>query len=267
MPVINEKTIPDGYSGTAETIKEMWKLVNKESKDQHLRNIARKITENVTAKDYFGEAKSLFNFVKGRTKFVRDPEGAERIADPFVTITEKSGDCDDHAILLGSLAKSIGFPVRFVTISSIRPGFFNHVYAEVFVPRLGWLPADTTEPESYLGWDPKPYFSKQVWNDPTGNSGGVSMNRVNGLGDWITDAINTYGTQAVDKVVSNFVSKYTAPKQAVALAPTPTTPIVPKIPTAPEPVKILGLSPLVFAGITVGTVVVIGGTIYFITRE
>lgn len=168
MAIINERTIPDGYAGTTKIIEEMWNLVNRDYKDFHLISIARKIIANVPEKDYFGEANALFEFVKRRTRFTRDPDRAELIEDPFVILQQKAGDCDGHAILLGSLAKAVGFPIRFVTISSIRPGFFNHVYAEVYVPNKGWLPADTTEKkQSYLGWDPKPYFTKQVWNDPT----------------------------------------------------------------------------------------------------
>lgn len=276
--MINELTIPCGYVGTEKTIREMWKLVNTDFKAESLRNIAVEVVRNVPPKDYFGEADALFRFVKGTIKYQRDPEGAERIADSFVTLQDRVGDCDDHAILLASMAKSIGLPVRFATLNSRMPDdplVFNHVYAEIGFDDvetgedgIKWLAADTTEPESYLGWNPEPYYFKKIWDDPLNHnitegaymgyrmSGRVALPyRTDGMGSWYTDIVNKFGTAAVEKAVA----KVTGTKKPAAPSP-------PSLPPPPAKKKILGLSVPVFIGGVVG-VTTLGIITYLILRK
>lgn len=155
----------------------MWGLVNKNYLDPHLRNIAMAIIRNVPGKDYLGEANAIFEYVKRGIVYRRDPEGAEWISDPFVTLNDKLGDCDDHAILVSALSKAVGLPARFVTVKTINPDVYNHVFAGIFVNGK-WLAADTTEDKSYLGWHPVAQYGEKIWNDPlskTTTEGGYDM--------------------------------------------------------------------------------------------
>jgi len=174
---ISELKIPEGWKGTKITIAEMWKLVNKNYLNRRLRNIAMDIVSPAKGHDYLGEADAIFRFVKGYITYRRDPDGAEWISDPFITLNDRLGDCDDQAILTATLAKSAGFPVRFVTVKTVDPDYYSHVFAEINVAGI-WLAADTTEPKSYLGWHPKSEYGEKTWGDPsykTVTEGGLSM--------------------------------------------------------------------------------------------
>lgn len=73
------------------------------------------------------------------------------------------GDCDEACTFLGAAARSIGFPVRIVT--SIGPGKrnFSHVYPEIQVDRLGWIPFDAVVfPRAGFGEEPRATF-RQRW--------------------------------------------------------------------------------------------------------
>lgn len=82
---------------------------------------------------------------------------------PNETLTSKSGDCDDQAILLISLSRIVGIPAYLQIGCIYRPDIVNesslawdghienfqnrigwHGWAMVFVPPWGWLPVDLT---------------------------------------------------------------------------------------------------------------------------
>lgn len=78
-----------------------------------------------------------------------------------------AGDCDCATVALGSLYESVGFPVRLVTIA--RPGvpagqLMDHIYPEVDIPRIGWIPADPVlHPRGSFG-DSPPASRKVIYS-------------------------------------------------------------------------------------------------------
>lgn len=89
-----------------------------------------------------------------RFRFVPDPKGVELLKSPAVMLNEwrqsgvASGDCDDAAILSGSLALAMGLRVRWVVLGFTPTGPFRHVFAEA---RDGsrWVDFDVTRPAQY----------------------------------------------------------------------------------------------------------------------
>jgi hypothetical protein len=69
---------------------------------------------------------SIFKEVNSRWKYVSDLKGAEYFAPPAESIDLMAGDCDDHAVLMAALIKSIGGEVRLVRTE-------GHVYPELKV--------------------------------------------------------------------------------------------------------------------------------------
>lgn len=69
---------------------------------------------------------SIFKEVNSRWKYVSDVKGAEYFAPPAESIELMAGDCDDHAVLMAALIKSIGGQVRLVRTE-------GHVYPELRV--------------------------------------------------------------------------------------------------------------------------------------
>lgn len=74
---------------------------------------------------------------------MRDVNTVETVQTPDKTLLDGSGDCDDQAVLLGSLLESIGHPARFLAVG-FQPGVFAHVLVE---GKIGarWVPLETTE--------------------------------------------------------------------------------------------------------------------------
>lgn len=185
---ISRLTIPEGKKGTKITVAQMWNLVNKNYNDRYLIGIATLIMTGVPAHDELGEANAIFNYVKKHIVWRRDPDGTEFVRDPFVTLMDKVGDCDCQAVLVASLAKAAGFPVRFTTVSTQNPEYWNHVFAEINVAGV-WLAADTTEEKSYLGWRPKAQYGEKIWDDPNSKiitEGGNAMAYIPTAGEQLT---------------------------------------------------------------------------------
>lgn len=70
------------------------------------------------------QAFSIFKEVNRRWKYVSDVKGAEYFAPPSESIDLMAGDCDDHAVLMAALIRSIGGNVRLVRTE-------GHVYPEM----------------------------------------------------------------------------------------------------------------------------------------
>jgi hypothetical protein len=100
----------------------------------------------------------LFDYVKRRARFRRDPVGTETLRSPFETLGLKPGtltpvaphgwaDCDDVAVLLAAVLLAMRerdprFSVRFVFARAVGAPEPTHVFIEAFHPRGGWVALD-----------------------------------------------------------------------------------------------------------------------------
>jgi len=155
----------DGWSGTVRTINQMRRLVDEGKRDTTVQFTARQIARKYDPKDYIGQARGVFQFVKDYIHYVRDPHDLELVHTPLYTLRARAGDCDDQAILFCALAEAIGFKCRFKTIKADPrfPTEFSHVYSEIDVPGHGWMPADTIVPRATLGWETKGNYESKTW--------------------------------------------------------------------------------------------------------
>jgi transglutaminase-like putative cysteine protease len=113
---------------------------------------ARDLVAGLAPKDWIGELRALFNFVRDRIRYVKDVRGLETLQTPPATLEVGQGDCDDKSTLLAALLESIGHPTRFVAAGFVQPGRYSHVYVE---SRAGsrWIALDATMPHD-AGWMP-----------------------------------------------------------------------------------------------------------------
>lgn len=153
------QAIPSGKSGVRETLRKMVKWVREYRVSPRVRQQALAIVGRVPQKRWIDEAEAVRRWVASNIRYTRDVAGVETLQTPDVTLRLRHGDCDDHAMLVAALLESIGAETRMVAIGA-EPGQFDHVYAEVLIPGMGWLSAETTEPVS-LGWVPE-YGSRMV---------------------------------------------------------------------------------------------------------
>ena len=164
MPVgrpipVQTTRLPGGDAGTAKTVGWMRRLIHQGSKSREIRETAANLAMRHSTDQ--GKIGSIFEFVRSKMKYVRDPLHQEMLAGTdyhMGTMAAEGyarGDCDDHTIMLGAMLESIGYPTR-ITTARMKPGAngsFDHVYLEVN-DRTGWVPLDPSNKQREAGEAP-----------------------------------------------------------------------------------------------------------------
>lgn len=138
-----------------------------------IRNLACRLAADAPAKDYFRQAKSIFDhLVKRQWKYVRDPVNQELVTTSPEALYKYvlagdgvgvgngigAGDCDDIAAGTGALLYSIGFPVRLATTAPVgvpAGNMFGHIFVQTQIPRVGWVTVDpVVYPKNGFGFTP-----------------------------------------------------------------------------------------------------------------
>lgn len=148
VPLFVRKT---AYPGIGGVMKAATELVAKYTGDERIRSLALTITRSVRRHSLTGQpdlrsadliAEVIYKWMVRNINYVRDPWNIERIQSPAVTLAQKAGDCDDHAILGAALLQSLGIQTGFRIIS--RTGrTYDHIFAVYHSPD-GWKSFDTT---------------------------------------------------------------------------------------------------------------------------
>ena len=141
----------DRYPGIDGVMQAATDLVEKYTGDERIRSKALAITRSIRRHPATGQpdlrdvdliADAIYTWMVRNINYVRDPWNIERIQSPDVTLRQKAGDCDDHAILGAALLQSLGIHTGFRLVS--RTGnAFDHIYA-VYQSPDGWKSFDTT---------------------------------------------------------------------------------------------------------------------------
>lgn len=163
--------IPGGDKGTRETLERMRNIVWRTIKDKKWGPFFRQLSIRITldagckTKDFKCEAKSLFEYVRDKVKWIRDVKGFETLQYPHRTLEFGGGDCDDLSILLATLAVAIGIPAAFKAIAAnpTRKSQFSHVY--VLLDPFGngkWVPADPTVKSASFGWESPVQYKEMI---------------------------------------------------------------------------------------------------------
>jgi len=95
-------------------------------------------------------AKALFKWLKENLRY--QTHAAEGVQPAALTLSLKTGDCDDLSFLYISMCRSVGIPARFIRgyLISDTPGVqaVAHAWVEVFIgPGIGvggWIPVETS---------------------------------------------------------------------------------------------------------------------------
>lgn len=140
-----------------ETVPYLLGLIVQGSRSLLVRQVAESVIRQVPSKDYVGELRALHDWVDTHVRFTRDPAGTERFvtADRTLQGIFTDGlaflDCDDYSILLGSMLKSVGFPVRVNVVGTKGP-WPHHVYVSA---KAG---------NRWYGLDPAARFHPRSWS-------------------------------------------------------------------------------------------------------
>ena len=111
-----------------------------------------------------GQMVAVFGWVKNNIEYRQDPDGYDEYRSSGRTIQARAGDCDDHAILTASLLSCLGFKTGARIVSPDQNGW--HIYTIVgaypFSNPTKVFPFDTTQPGSFVGWEPHPSQRKYM---------------------------------------------------------------------------------------------------------
>lgn len=145
------------------------------------RNLAASFAATAPPKNYLAQANAIYNGFLKRWRYVKDPLTREMVTrSPNASFRLVmagdgigvggglgAGDCDCATIALGSLYESVGFPVRLVTVANPRARkglLMDHIYPEVGIPKIGWIPTDPViHPKGGFG-DTPPYSRRVVYD-------------------------------------------------------------------------------------------------------
>src|SRR5277367_438602 len=150
-----------GHEGTVATLHHMARFVVRAAGDPGIRRQAEFIIRDCPGHDFQSEVCALFEWVRDKITYRKDPTGIERVSGPEGTLRYRVGDCDDKVVLLSSLLAVMGHEPRFAVISYGGRNW-NHVYVEARVNGK-WLALDPTEPRFEAG-DEAAYARKMVYN-------------------------------------------------------------------------------------------------------
>lgn len=149
-----------GVAGIDQTVGAMFAIIESAQRFSVVRDVARALDG----------APGVYEYVRERVKFVRDPNGLERLQAPNAmlrTIRETGsveGDCDDAAMLVAALVKAQGLrPVLILVARPSRtsPDRFGHVLAGYMVDPAGELTRENVVP-----MDPQERVPMNVWPRP-----------------------------------------------------------------------------------------------------
>lgn len=146
-------SLPPDAAGTHETLKIMAGLVKKFKRDPMIRDTAISLTAHLKPRDWTGQARALYEYVRDRIRYTRDVLGVETIQTPPVTMELEAGDCDDKSTLLATMLQAIGHPARFVATGYREPNQYSHVYVETLLGDR-WVPLDASTSRPF-GWEPR----------------------------------------------------------------------------------------------------------------
>ena len=174
--------LPKGYLGTRETIVNMKNLVDQAKKQESIIKLARKIVYKAPERDQRAEVDAIFRWVQQNVRFVNDPWGVETLTEPWHLINDEfpSEDCDGLSTLFNSLCAAAGYNTAFRTIKAERanPNEFTHVYSVVEINGK-WVPADPSQKDRPLGWEPPRHYGMKQWGYATGK---LTEKNLKGLG-------------------------------------------------------------------------------------
>lgn len=176
------KNIADGEKGIDQTIKEMWRLVNRDAKDNYVREIASSLKKD-NAHD---TARAVFDYVWKNYPYQSDPENVEHFTAPVYLLKKeftKHLDCDDLVGIIAALMLANGIPVRFKTIQW-RRNDYTHVVIDYYADGY-WIVLDPVKKSDGFGNQitkalPGVTFKQKIYENPMGKL--VTLEDCNGCG-------------------------------------------------------------------------------------
>ncbi|MCH8290274.1 transglutaminase domain-containing protein [Candidatus Poribacteria bacterium] len=138
------KVIKKNAPTMSDSVRIIRKMIDKFKIDSQIITLTRRIIPEVKNFDWRNELATLYNWVQGNIRYVRDPLGIDAFQTPLRTLELQSGDCDDMTSLIGAMAESIGYPIALVVSQTDPDGTFNHIFPVAVLPNGDTAVLDAT---------------------------------------------------------------------------------------------------------------------------
>lgn len=145
-----------------ERIKYIKELIAEGREDPDVREFVVKIVSQkcgnswcTPEKDNDAEIIAVFDAVRAKIRYVRDPISADTYAAAKHSLRLGGSDCDDFSVVLGSALGAIGYPTKLRVIWSKGSDDWNHIYLLVGLPPEHpdkWVPLDASM-DRPAGWE------------------------------------------------------------------------------------------------------------------
>ena len=125
-----------------------------------IRSLAKRITSG--ARTDLEKVLRIAGWVKKNIRYQKEPPGIDIIVPPLRLINLGVGDCEDHLLLISSLAGAVGIPVKWKVISQ-DGRVWRHIYPLV---RVGgrFRPVDLTVPSLPLFGEVRGFVKARVYS-------------------------------------------------------------------------------------------------------
>ena len=162
-----------GAVGVKQKLAFMRGLIELDKSNPQVRALAAQIIADAGASflgDHRGRIGALLSWVQRELLYVHElPEIFTRARRSLLDARYRFGDCDCKVIALGSLLRSIAYPIVLEAYG--WAGIWRHVALLVGIPPNGgkvaeWIPAETTLPVP-LGWDPYKAAAQRAYPAPS----------------------------------------------------------------------------------------------------
>jgi transglutaminase-like putative cysteine protease len=183
----------DGYQDPKK-LDVLARLAEQSGRDPALATLAVQIFRSygVQPRDYKGQAAALLRWVQTNIYYVNEPD--ERLQEPKYTLRVRYGDCDDMAILLYALARSVRLPAQFV-ISGVDKQGRKRRYHQIdkhFPPNVRWG-------HIYIAIGDQPYGEPTWWYaEPTLKNVPLGWDVVGANSNALPELRSYAGTEGVD---------------------------------------------------------------------
>jgi len=101
-------------------------------------------------------AEGAFHYVRRNVRYTRDHVTHDTFQAPHRTLQYRAGDCDDQTILLGSLLRAVGIPVKLRIYWLRSTGKPGHIALRANVGRGRWITLDPTVDRIRVGGRKRP---------------------------------------------------------------------------------------------------------------
>ena len=128
-----------GPESVRATLLYMKNLVINSDKDRIVKTTARTIIKDILPSNHELQVQTIVAWVRRKFKYVRDIYGVEELTDPVRILyniqrgeNSHSSDCDDFAVLIAALLRSVGFRTRLEALA-VNSKFYNHARMSVYL--------------------------------------------------------------------------------------------------------------------------------------